>query len=215
MDLGPTSENIESVETWPLDIVFKNLMSLVIDRRLNTERTPRRFASASALREWINLTRSLGDSLPFGGPSLRDHMRAVAERLERIQGWPSRFLKVPPRDKVGDEAFRQNAILWALEELRRTVNDSEQAVHGGAAPFQLRTSHFFEMLWRDLAPETQAKFEEDRVRKRLDEFRASLAPNIALELMFEVLHEALTHGPLRADGSRRPGLRFSPLDPPA
>jgi hypothetical protein len=207
-ELPPSEENIESVEGWPLEMVFKNLLALVIDRRLHLVEAPRRVASAAVLREWINRTRSLADTLPFGGPALRDHLRAVAERVERLQGWPSRFLRTPPRGKVGDEAFRQNAILWALEELRRAVNDSEQAAHGGNASFQIRSAGFFDGLWRDLFPETQAGFEEDRVRKRLDGFRANLAAGSELDLMFEVLHDALTHGPFFPDGTLRPGQRI-------
>jgi hypothetical protein len=205
-ELPPADENIDSVDAWPLDSVFKNLLGLLVDRRLSAELT-RRFASATALRDWINSTREVADTLPFGGPSLREHMRAVAERVERVQGWPSRFLRTPPRGKVGDEAFRQDAILWVLESLRRAVNESEQKAHGGNAPFQLSSAGFFDTLRRDAAVETREAFEDDRIRERLEAFQANLREGSAADLMFEVLNDALRHGPYLPDGSLRPDRR--------
>ena len=192
------TETVETVQAWNIDIILKNFAVQAVYwhlRAVSPEHAGRR-STATEMRQWVDLTRSLASRSSLSAP-VKALMLKTAEQVEGQLDWPKRHFRTLPKsiNTKADADFRASANLWAMDQVLRSINATEapgSATITTFAEFWSRT--FDHQQWS--GPELPFS-SYDQAHKRVTRFAATIKPGHGDALMVELLEEVIRSGPLK------------------
>jgi hypothetical protein len=205
------SDEIQILEVWPVDVIVKSLVVMASQLRISETaggaQARRSELTFGEIEQWIQQTKAVAARMPFGG-GVREQMVAAAMRIEALQAWPQRFFASPPRSPREQTLLRQSCLLWALDTLRRAIDESEAEwakTRGASAHLNIPGAGYWAALFRPVADLLPEKFcDEGNINERVRRLQQRVKVGAAGALMAEILSEATRHGPFTHDGQPRP-----------
>ena len=192
---SPTGQ--AEIERWPVAVILKNLAFFAANflwlKNFKESERGRSTATMTEIGQWIALTRAMAASFPYGG-TVGQEMRALADRVERLQSTPTRYSNSPPRGRSEELQYRFNLTLWAMNEVRKAARLS---------PIMFWQEQVGALAAAALPADRLDVFDYKAIEKRIKRFAQKLKPGSQPELMATALLDATIHGPMLADGARR------------
>jgi hypothetical protein len=201
------ADTVETVEHWPIDVVFTELADRAIAwyRHAADTKATRPAATVDEMRQWIAQTYALADRLPLIGEQAAAAMRHAATHLTRKLDSPHLyFRRWPSLGTQADAHRRANVYLWAIDALARHINDAEAAyaqLRGGGGGDIPPTA-----LWPSLfaGHDPLPPFADyNEAMKRVRRLEDTLQAHTRDALMVSLLADVITHGRRGPDGQPR------------
>jgi hypothetical protein len=210
------ADTVETVELWPIDVVFTELADRAIAwyRHAADTKAKRTAATVDEMRQWIAQTYALADRLPLIGEPAAEAMRHAATHLTRKLDAPqSCFSYWPSLGTTADADKRVSVHLWAIDQLVRHINEAEAAyAHaGGGGGGNIPHTALWPALFARDHDATPPFADYNEAMKRVRKLETTLYAHQRDALMVGLLGDVMTHGRYGPDGQPRNGsaLPFS------
>lgn len=186
------------VESWPLTNVIKNFVWSAVYHHLAQPKDDKHTIRED-MKRWIATTQDLANRLPYGG-TIRELMLAAAAGLDEHMVWKAKYFHEPPSEigtkRDADHTCSMN--LWAIDQIVRGLNAVDSSLH-------VSPTKIWDKLFREYSalPVPPAFSEYKQAQRRIKHLQEGIKPDMALDLMSDLLRQVLTNGHFGRDGQPR------------